>query len=946
MFERFTDRARRVIVLAQQEARDLNHNYIGTEHILLGLIQEGEGVAAKALESMGINLEDVRREVIDIIGRGSQPHTGHVPFTPRAKKVLELALREGLQMGHKYIGTEFLLLGLIREGEGVAAQVLIKLGADLPRVRQQVIQLLSGYEGGEGQNPEVAEGQGGVGPSLAGAGSNQGGLGGPRGGGERSNSLVLDQFGRNLTAAAKEGKLDPVVGRDKEIERIMQVLSRRTKNNPVLIGEPGVGKTAVVEGLALDIANGKVPETLKDKQVYSLDLGSLVAGSRYRGDFEERLKKVLKEINQRGDIILFIDEIHTLVGAGAAEGAIDAASLLKPKLARGELQTIGATTLDEYRKHIEKDAALERRFQPVQVDEPSIDDTISILKGLRDRYEAHHRVSYTDDALAAAANLSDRYINDRFLPDKAVDLLDEAGARMRIKRMTAPKSLRDVDDRIADVRKEKEAAIDAQDFEKAAGLRDTERKLGEERAEKEKQWRSGELEDIAEVGEEQIADVLANWTGIPVFKLTESESNRLLNMEEELHKRIIGQDDAVKAVSRAIRRTRAGLKDPRRPSGSFIFAGPSGVGKTELSKALAEFLFGEEDALIQVDMGEFHDRFTASRLFGAPPGYVGYEEGGQLTEKVRRKPFSVVLFDEIEKAHKEIYNTLLQVLEEGRLTDGQGRNVDFKNTVLIFTSNLGTSDISKAVGIGFTGDSSTDADAQYERMKNKVHDELKKHFRPEFLNRIDEIVVFHQLTQEQIVEMVELLAQRLEKNLAAQDMGIELSDDAKNLLAARGFDPVLGARPLRRTIQREIEDVLSEKILFGEIGAGEIIEVGVTNWDGKTDSPRDYENAEFTFSPKPKPLPEETFGDLDEDDVRDIAPKDGQADVQIRATTPPDTDNLDNPENLDGDSEGSGSTSIGGDETGGTATGTDTLEPPRDGDNGESDSDADNGEKA
>jgi len=940
MFERFTDRARRVIVLAQQEARDLNHNYIGTEHILLGLIQEGEGVAAKALESMGINLEDVRREVIDIIGRGSQPHTGHVPFTPRAKKVLELALREGLQMGHKYIGTEFLLLGLIREGEGVAAQVLIKLGADLPRVRQQVIQLLSGYEGGDGQNPEVAEGQG-SGPSLAGAGSSQGGMGGPRGGGgERSNSLVLDQFGRNLTAAAKEGKLDPVVGRDKEIERIMQVLSRRTKNNPVLIGEPGVGKTAVVEGLALDIANGKVPETLKDKQVYSLDLGSLVAGSRYRGDFEERLKKVLKEINQRGDIILFIDEIHTLVGAGAAEGAIDAASLLKPKLARGELQTIGATTLDEYRKHIEKDAALERRFQPVQVDEPSIDDTILILKGLRDRYEAHHRVSYTDDALAAAANLSDRYINDRFLPDKAVDLLDEAGARMRIKRMTAPKGLRDVDDRIADVRKEKEAAIDAQDFEKAAGLRDTERKLGEERAEKEKQWRSGELEDIAEVGEEQIADVLAHWTGIPVFKLTESESSRLLNMEEELHKRIIGQDDAVKAVSRAIRRTRAGLKDPRRPSGSFIFAGPSGVGKTELSKALAEFLFGEEDALIQVDMGEFHDRFTASRLFGAPPGYVGYEEGGQLTEKVRRKPFSVVLFDEIEKAHKEIYNTLLQVLEEGRLTDGQGRNVDFKNTVLIFTSNLGTSDISKAVGIGFTGDSSTDADAQYERMKNKVHDELKKHFRPEFLNRIDEIVVFHQLTQEQIVEMVELLTQRLEKNLAAQDMGIELSDAAKNLLAARGFDPVLGARPLRRTLQREIEDVLSEKILFGEIGAGEIIEVDVTNWDGKTDSPRDYENAELTFTPKPKPLPEETFGDLDEDDVRDIAPEDGQEDVQIRATTPPEsTDPESGPDASGSDSVVDADADADAD-TGGAA-GTDTLEPPR-GD----ESDGDDGEKA
>ena len=874
MFERFTDRARRVIVLAQEEARELNHNYMGTEHILLGLIKEGEGVAAKALESMGINLDDVRREVIDIIGHGSQPVTGHIPFTPRAKKVLELSLREGLQMGHKYIGTEFLLLGLIREGDGVAAQVLIKLGADLPRVRQQVIQLLSGYEGGEGQNPEAPQ-QGQPGFAGAGAGAARGGAG-PQGG-ERSNSLVLDQFGRNLTAAAKEGKLDPVVGRDKEIERVMQVLSRRTKNNPVLIGEPGVGKTAVVEGLALDIANGKVPETLKDKQVYSLDLGSLVAGSRYRGDFEERLKKVLKEINQRGDIILFIDEIHTLVGAGAAEGAIDAASLLKPKLARGELQTIGATTLDEYRKHIEKDAALERRFQPVQVDEPSVEDTVQILKGLRDRYEAHHRVSYTDDALKAAATLSDRYINDRFLPDKAVDLLDEAGARMRIKRMTAPEDLREVDDRIAEVRKEKEAAIDAQDFEKAAGLRDTERKLGEERSAKEKKWRSDDLEDIAEVGEDQIADVLANWTGIPVFKLTESESSRLLNMEDELHKRIIGQDEAVKAVSRSIRRTRAGLKDPNRPSGSFIFAGPSGVGKTELSKALAEFLFGDDDSLIQVDMGEFHDRFTASRLFGAPPGYVGYEEGGQLTEKVRRKPFSVVLFDEIEKAHKEIYNTLLQVLEEGHVTDGQGRNVDFKNTVLIFTSNLGTSDISKPVGLGFSGDTSTDSEAQYERMKGKVHDELKKHFRPEFLNRIDEIVVFKQLSQDEIVQMVDLLIGRVDKNLAAQDMGIELTENAKNLLAVRGFDPVLGARPLRRTIQREIEDVLSEKILFGEIGAGESITVDVEGWDGDIEAARKDRgkaapDAKFTFTPRPRPLPAEAFDVEPEEEVRDIEP--------------------------------------------------------------------------
>ncbi|MGX6968501.1 ATP-dependent Clp protease ATP-binding subunit [Corynebacterium sp. c7Ub_26] len=845
MFERFTDRARRVVVLAQEEARALNHNYIGTEHILLGLIREGEGVAAKALESMGISREAVRSEVEDIIGKGSQPPSGYIPFTPRAKKVLELSLREALQLGHKYIGTEHILLGLIREGEGVAAQVLVKLGADLPRVRQQVIQLLSGYEGqgDESQEPGTSE------PAGAGVGSATLGRSSNNESGRKSNSLVLDQFGRNLTQAAKDGKLDPVVGREKEIERIMQVLSRRTKNNPVLIGEPGVGKTAVVEGLALDIVNGKVPEILKDKQLYSLDMGSLVAGSRYRGDFEERLKKVLKEINQRGDIILFIDEIHTIVGAGAAEGAIDAASLLKPKLARGELQTIGATTLDEYRKHIEKDAALERRFQPVQVPEPSVELSVEILKGLLPKYEAHHHVSITDAALVAAASLSDRYINDRFLPDKAVDLIDEAGARMRIKRMTAPESLRKVDEKIAKIRKQKEAAIDDQDFEKAAGLRDQERKLGEEREEKERQWRSGELEDVAEVGEEQIAEVLANWTGIPVFKLTEEESDRLLHMEEELHKRIIGQEDAVKSVSRAIRRTRAGLKDPRRPSGSFIFAGPSGVGKTELSKALAEFLFGEDDALIQIDMSEFHDKFTASRLFGAPPGYVGYEEGGQLTEKVRRKPFSVVLFDEIEKANNEIYNTLLQVLEDGRLTDGQGRVVDFKNTVLIFTSNLGTGDISKAVGMGFSGVGETDEEGRYERMKSKVNDELKKHFRPEFLNRIDDIVVFHQLTQDQIIQMVDLLVNRVGIALRAKDMDIELTDKGKKLLAKRGFDPVLGARPLRRTIQREIEDQLSEKILYGEVAAGELVTVDVENWDGEGKG----DDAKFTFSTSTKP---------------------------------------------------------------------------------------------
>ncbi|WP_433785785.1 ATP-dependent Clp protease ATP-binding subunit [Actinomycetospora sp. CA-101289] len=834
MFERFTDRARRVVVLAQEEARMLNHNYIGTEHILLGLIHEGEGVAAKALESLGIALEGVRQQVEEIIGQGQQAPSGHIPFTPRAKKVLELSLREALQLGHNYIGTEHILLGLIREGEGVAAQVLVKLGADLNRVRQQVLQLLSGYQGKE--------------PAESGS---------QRGEGTPSSSLVLDQFGRNLTQSAREGKLDPVIGREKEIERVMQVLSRRTKNNPVLIGEPGVGKTAVVEGLGQAIVKGEVPETLKDKQLYTLDLGSLVAGSRYRGDFEERLKKVLKEIRTRGDIILFIDELHTLVGAGAAEGAIDAASILKPMLARGELQTIGATTLDEYRKHVEKDAALERRFQPIQVGEPSVAHSIEILKGLRDRYEAHHRVSITDPALVAAATLADRYINDRFLPDKAIDLIDEAGARMRIRRMTAPPDLREFDEKIADVRREKESAIDAQDFEKAARLRDEEKNLIGQKTEREKQWKSGDLDVVAEVDDEQIAEVLANWTGIPVFKLTEEETTRLLRMEDELHKRIIGQEDAVKAVSQSMRRTRAGLKDPKRPSGSFIFAGPSGVGKTELTKALAEFLFGDDDALVQIDMGEFHDRYTASRLFGAPPGYVGYEEGGQLTEKVRRKPFSVVLFDEIEKAHSEVYNTLLQVLEDGRLTDGQGRIVDFKNTVIVFTSNLGTQDISKAVGLGFQ--SGADAGSNYERMKNKVTDELKKHFRPEFLNRIDDIIVFHQLTENEIVQMVDLLIGRTEKQLANKDMALELTDNAKKLLAQRGFDPVLGARPLRRTIQREIEDQLSEKILFGEIESGQIVLVDVEGWEPENDekgvTKPAPETATFTFRGEAKPTP-------------------------------------------------------------------------------------------
>ncbi|MBT9256814.1 ATP-dependent Clp protease ATP-binding subunit [Phycicoccus sp. MAQZ13P-2] len=808
MFERFTDRARRVVVLAQEEARGLNHNYIGTEHILLGLIHEGEGVASKALESLGISLEAVREQVQEIIGQGQQAPTGHIPFTPRAKKVLELSLREALQLGHNYIGTEHILLGLIREGEGVAAQVLVKLGADLSRVRQQVIQLISGYQGGK---EGAAQGAGGT-------------QGGPAEG-TPAGSLVLDQFGRNLTQAAREGKLDPVIGREKEIERVMQVLSRRTKNNPVLIGEPGVGKTAVVEGLAQDIVKGEVPETLKDKQLYTLDLGALVAGSRYRGDFEERLKKVLKEIRTRGDIVLFIDEIHTLVGAGAAEGAIDAASILKPMLARGELQVIGATTLDEYRKHIEKDAALERRFQPIQVAEPTLAHAIEILKGLRDRYEAHHRVSITDGALVAAANMADRYVNDRFLPDKAIDLIDEAGARLRIRRMTAPPDLREFDEKIAGVVREKESAIDGQDFEKAARLRDDEKNLRNEKAKREAEWKSGDMDVIAEVDEELIAEVLAASTGIPVFKLTEEESSRLLHMEDELHKRVVGMDEAIKSLSQAIRRTRAGLKDPRRPGGSFIFAGPTGVGKTELAKTLAEFLFGDEDSLIQLDMSEYSEKHTVSRLFGSPPGYVGYEEGGQLTEKVRRKPFSVVLFDEVEKAHPEIFNSLLQVLEDGRLTDSQGRMVDFKNTVIIMTTNLGTRDISKGT-LGFSAGPDTRSD--YERMKAKVQDELKQHFRPEFLNRVDDTIVFPQLSQAEIVQIVDLEIAKLDKRLKDKDMGIELTPAAKNLLATKGYDPVLGARPLRRTIQREIEDILSEKILFNELKSGEIVAVDAT----------------------------------------------------------------------------------------------------------------------
>ncbi len=808
MFERFTDRARRVVVLAQEEAKMLNHNYIGTEHILLGLTHEGEGAAAKALESLGISLESVREQVQDIIGQGQQQPTGHIPFTPRAKKVLELSLREALQLGHNYIGTEHILLGLIREGEGVAAQVLVKLGADLNKVRQQVIQMLSGSPGRE---PAAVSG--------AAHDTQQQAQGG---------SQVLDQFGRNLTQAARDNKLDPVIGREKEIERVMQILSRRSKNNPVLIGEPGVGKTAVVEGLAQAIVKGDVPETLKDKQLYSLDLGSLIAGSRYRGDFEERLKKVTKEIRTRGDIIVFIDEIHTLVGAGAAEGAIDAASILKPLLARGELQTIGATTLDEYRKHFEKDAALERRFQPIQVQEPSLPHAINILKGLRDRYEAHHKVQITDGALVAAANLADRYVSDRFLPDKAIDLIDEAGARLRLSILSSPPELREFDDKIAKVREDKERASEEQDFEKAAALRDQEKDLLAERLRLEKQWRSGDVATNAVVDEGLIAEVLAQATGIPVFKLTEEESSRLVFMEKALHQRVIGQEEAIAALSKTIRRQRAGLKDPKRPSGSFIFAGPTGVGKTELAKALAEFLFDDEGALISLDMSEFGEKHTVSRLFGAPPGFVGFEEGGQLTEKVRRKPFSVVLFDEIEKAHPDIFNSLLQILEEGRLTDGQGRVIDFKNTVIIMTTNLGSAAIAGGpVGFQIEGnDQST-----YERMKGKVDEELKRNFKPEFLNRLDDVIVFPQLNKEELRQIVGLFVKRLSDRLLDRDMTVELTDAAKDRLIEIGFDPTLGARPLRRAMQREIEDQLSEKILHGELNPGDHVHVDAQ--DGK-----------------------------------------------------------------------------------------------------------------
>jgi ATP-dependent Clp protease ATP-binding subunit ClpC len=799
MFERFTERARQVVVLAQDEARALKHNYIGTEHILLGLLREEEGLAARVLESLDITVEEVRAQVARIVGQGDEVTTGQIPFTPRAKKVLELALREALSLGHNYIGTEHILLGLVRENEGVAARILLDFDADAEKIRNEIIRMLSG----PGRRQQ----------------------GGPAGGppDKSKSSKLLDQFGRNLTKLAAEGKLDPVVGRQTEIERVMQILSRRTKNNPVLIGEPGVGKTAIVEGLAAKISANNVPELLKGKQIYTLDLAALVAGSKYRGEFEERLKKVMKEITQRGDIVLFIDELHNLVGAGAAEGAIDAASILKPALARGELQTIGATTLDEYRKYLERDAALERRFQQVRVEEPSVDDTVQILRGLRDRYEAHHRCKITDEALYAAAALADRYIQDRHLPDKAIDLIDEAASRMRIKTMTAPPRYRELEEEIEKVRKDKEDAIENQEFEKAASLRDKERKLTQKKRELEESWRENEGEEQPEIAEEEIADIVSMWTGIPVFKLTEAETQKLIRMEDELHKRVIGQHEAIVAVSKSIRRARAGIKDPKRPTGSFIFLGPSGVGKTELARTLAEFLFGDEDALIQVDMSEYMEKHSVSRLVGSPPGYIGYDEGGQLTEAVRRKPYSVVLLDEIEKAHPDVFNILLQILEDGKLTDAQGRKVDFRNTIVIMTSNIGAASISKNQTLGFSiGDESG---LSYDDMKERVMGELKKVFRPELLNRIDEVIVFHKLSKDEIKTIVDLLLKRLREQMALHEASIELTDDAKEMLVEKGYDPAMGARPLRRAIQRHIEDPLADFVLGAELTPGSTIMV-------------------------------------------------------------------------------------------------------------------------
>ncbi|MDM9380095.1 ATP-dependent Clp protease ATP-binding subunit [Chlorogloeopsis sp. ULAP01] len=800
MFERFTEKAIKVIMLAQEEARRLGHNFVGTEQILLGLIGEGTGVAAKVLKSMGVNLKDARIEVEKIIGRGSGFVAVEIPFTPRAKRVLELSLEEARQLGHNYIGTEHLLLGLIREGEGVAARVLENLGVDLSKVRTQVIRML-------GETAEVSAG------------------GQPRG----NKTPTLDEFGSNLTQMALDGKLDPVVGRAKEIERVIQILGRRTKNNPVLIGEPGVGKTAIAEGLAQRIANKDVPDILEEKRVVTLDIGLLVAGTKYRGEFEERLKKIMDEIRQAGNVILVIDEVHTLIGAGAAEGAIDAANILKPALARGELQCIGATTLDEYRKHIERDAALERRFQPVMVGEPTVDETIEILRGLRDRYEQHHKLKISDEALIAAAKLSDRYISDRYLPDKAIDLIDEAGSRVRLINSQLPPAAKELDKELRQILKEKDDAVRAQDFDRAGELRDREMEIKAEiRAIAQSKSNGGRNDgDEPVVNEEDIAHIVASWTGVPVNKLTESESEKLLHMEETLHQRLIGQEDAVKAVSRAIRRARVGLKNPNRPIASFVFSGPTGVGKTELAKSLASYFFGSEEAMIRLDMSEYMERHTVSKLIGSPPGYVGYNEGGQLTEAVRRRPYTVVLFDEIEKAHPDVFNMLLQILEDGRLTDAKGRTVDFKNTLLILTSNIGSKVIEKGgggIGFEFAEDQS---EQQYNRIKSLVNEELKQYFRPEFLNRLDEIIVFRQLSKEEVMQIADIMLKEVFGRLTEKGITLEVSDRFKERLLQEGYNPSYGARPLRRAIMRLLEDSLAEEILSGRVKEGDTAIVDV-----------------------------------------------------------------------------------------------------------------------
>jgi len=855
MFERFTERARQVVVLAQEEARTLKHNYIGTEHILLGLLREEEGLAARVLESLDITVERVRAQVVRIVGSGEEVTSGQIPFTPRAKKVLELALREALSLGHNYIGTEHILLGLVRENEGVAARILLDFDADSEKIRNEVIRMLSG-PGGRRQG---STGQGQAAPGGAAQG-------------EKKSSKLLDQFGRNLTKLAADGKLDPVVGRETEIERIMQILSRRTKNNPVLVGEPGVGKTAVVEGLAQRITNGDVPELLKNKQIYTLDLAALVAGSKYRGEFEERLKKVMKEITQRGDIILFIDELHNLVGAGAAEGAIDAASILKPALARGELQTVGATTLDEYRKYLERDSALERRFQKITVDQPSLEECVQILKGLRDRYEAHHKVNITDEALEASAELADRYISDRFLPDKAIDLIDEAASRMRIKSMSSPPVYRELEEEIETTRRDKEAAIENQEFEKAAHLRDRERQLTNKKRDLEDAWESGESGERPSIGEEEIADIVSMWTGIPVFKLTEAETQKLMRMEDELHKRVVGQHQAIEVVAKAIRRSRAGLKDPKRPTGSFIFLGPSGVGKTELARTLAEFLFGDEDAMVRIDMSEYMEKHAVSRLVGSPPGYVGYDEGGQLTEAVRRKPYSVLLLDEIEKAHPDVFNILLQILEDGRLTDSQGRTVDFRHAIVIMTSNIGAGEIARNTPLGFAV-SDDETGISYDDMKGRIMGELKKVFRPEFLNRIDDVIVFHKLTKDEIKTIVDLLLRRIRSSLAERELQLELTESAEDFLVEKGWDPAMGARPLRRAIQRYIEDPLADFVLRSELVAGATVMVEPAP-EGS-----DEEISLSIVKPAPKPAPVGVGGRKDGEDEPEAVDSTGALDT-------------------------------------------------------------------